>query len=359
VSPVANGEAVERIPPAPPRSWSLSRAIALVLALVLVGRVLWTADWAHTWALLRSVGPRLTLVLVPFILGMALDTAAWRLVLGRIGARVPYLPLLRIRVGSESLALSAPGGAVAAEAVKAVLLARRHAVSLSDGLASVAIKKIVYILAQGLYLAVGLAWGSEAIRLMAGGLGAGQQSPRWMPALQAAITFGMLGLGFALVLAWQRGGPAVLLLRIAGWFPSRRLARWLADRASQARAIDAAARSFFAGGARTIGPVLGLLFLQWLTEAGETYLALRLLHVEVSPFAVIAFEGLNSVARSVAIVVPAGLGIQELGQVLFVKAIGAPEPTAVAAALMLVKRGKDLVWSLTGYGLLGRAWRTA
>ena len=332
--------------------------LAVVVALALVARVLSMADWAHTAALLGSVGPRLALVLLPFLVGMSLDTAAWGLVLRQIGSPVPFVPLLRMRLASEALTLSAPAGAVAAEAMKTVLLSRRHQIPAADGLASVAIKKVVYVLAHGLYLSVGLLAGRQAIRTMRAGLGPTVVT-RWLPVFYGSVTAVMLGLGILLVYAWQRGGPAVLLVRAVGWLPSRRLRGWLSARAEPARALDQRARSFFTAGPAALGPVLGLLLCQWLTEAGETYLALRLLHVKVGVLPVIAFEALNSFARSIAFFVPAGLGVQELNQSLFCKAIGVPEPTAVAAALVVIKRSKDVVWTTAGYALLGRAWRTA
>jgi uncharacterized membrane protein YbhN (UPF0104 family) len=49
---------------------------------------------------------------------------------------------------------------------------------------------------------------------------------------------------------------------------------------------------------------------------------------------------------------PAGLGVQDLGYVLFLKALGVPDATTVGTAFVLMKRGKDLFWVLLGFGLL-------
>jgi uncharacterized membrane protein YbhN (UPF0104 family) len=342
------------VPPGLGKSPALWWRMALAtVALLLVARVLWAADWARTGALLRGVGPWLLLALLPFAVGMGLDTVAWKRVLREIGSRVSYVSLLRMRLASEAVLLSAPGGAVAGEAVKTVLLTRQG-VAPRNAVASIAIKKIIYILAHGLYMAVGLLCGREAIARISGHLHA-----PWVAAAYAAVTLAMLGLGIALALSWRLGGPAALSWRWLGRVPSARLHGWLQARAAGADAVDGAARAFFAGGAGTVGPVLGLLLVQWLTEAAETYLMLHLLGVEVSLTAVIAYDALNSFVRSAVFFLPAGLGVQELGQVVFVNALGVPEAGAVAAALMLCKRGKDLAWIVTGYGLLGRAWRTA
>jgi uncharacterized membrane protein YbhN (UPF0104 family) len=341
-------------PRAPARrepAWS--RLALAALALALLARVLWSVDWARTGALLHSVGPRLALALVPFGVGMCLDTAAWKRVLYEIGSRVPFVPLLRMRLASEAVLLSAPAGALAGEAVKTVLLTRRGTAA-TDALASIGIKKVGYIVAHGLYMGVGFACGRAAIHRFSEAA-----SAPWVAGAYAAATLLMLGLGIALALSWRLGGPAALSLRVLGRLPWPRLRRWLEARAAHAHAIDGTARAFFARGARTVGPLVGVLLLQWLTEAGETFLILHLLHVEVSLTAVVAYDALNSFVRSVVFFLPAGLGVQELGQVIFVNALGVPEAGAVAAALMVAKRGKDLAWIISGYGLLGRASRSA
>jgi uncharacterized membrane protein YbhN (UPF0104 family) len=51
--------------------------------------------------------------------------------------------------------------------------------------------------------------------------------------------------------------------------------------------------------------------------------------------------------------VPAGLGVQDAGYVLCLRALAVPEATTVGAAFVVLKRGKDLFWILLGFLLLG------
>ncbi len=62
--------------------------------------------------------------------------------------------------------------------------------------------------------------------------------------------------------------------------------------------------------------------------------------------------------RSAAVPVPAGIGVQDLGYLLFLKALGVPDWKTAGTAFVVLKRGKDLVWVLAGFALLalGR-WR--
>ena len=52
--------------------------------------------------------------------------------------------------------------------------------------------------------------------------------------------------------------------------------------------------------------------------------------------------------------VPAGLGVQEVGYVALISAAGVANPIAVAAAFSVVKRLKEAFWISVGYGLLAR-----
>ncbi len=56
--------------------------------------------------------------------------------------------------------------------------------------------------------------------------------------------------------------------------------------------------------------------------------------------------------RSMAVPVPAGLGILDAGYVLSLKGLGVADATTVGAAFVLLKRGKDLFWIAIGLLLL-------
>jgi len=65
--------------------------------------------------------------------------------------------------------------------------------------------------------------------------------------------------------------------------------------------------------------------------------------------------------RALAMPVPGGLGVQDLGYVLALRTLGVADVTTVATAFVLLKRGKDLFWVLLGLALLsvGRRRREA
>lgn len=334
------------------------RVVATIAAAALVLRLLHSADLGRALGQMRASGPRLLLVLVPFAVGMALDALCWSWILAALGGLVRYRPLLRLRMGAEALVLSVPGGSVAAEVIKPVLLAREQRVPMPLGAASVAVKKSLYFLADALYLGTGVA-GGWTLLVALGAEAAGSFGSRLLPAVALSAVFGLAALGLLFASGLNRGLIAGRLFALLERVPVARFRRWISARAAGFVAVDASARLFFERGPRLVVPCFLLLFGQWLTEATETFLIVRLLGLEVRFLPVLAFESLNSLVRSLAFFVPAGLGIQDMGQVLFVKTMGSADAATVGAAVLLTKRSKDLVWSLVGYWFLARTRRAA
>jgi uncharacterized protein (TIRG00374 family) len=339
-----------------PRRW---RILVGALGLVLVARVLWGVDFSRVAALLRSRGVWLLALLLPFLLGMAVDTAAWRLILRRLGRAVRFGRLLGIRIASEALFLTAPGGAVAAEVAKPLLLSARTSVPLPDATASVLIKKLFYVAAHACYIASALVLGHRAVSQMATVLGAGPAATRAFPVLAAVTLVAQLGIVVGLVVLWVRAGLGQRFLDGMRRLRLRRVSAWIEARTEAVLRLESSGRTFFGQKLGGAVPIALLLFGQWLTETLETYLALRLLGADVAFTSVMAFEALNSFVRSILFLLPAGLGVQDAGQMLFVRAIGTPEAATVGAALVVCKRAKDAVWSLAGYGLMSLRGRAA
>jgi len=94
----------------------------------------------------------------------------------------------------------------------------------------------------------------------------------------------------------------------------------------------------------------GAFLACWLVEAIDTAIVLRVLGVSLDFAFAMAAEGAISMLRSIGNVMPAGLGVQDAGYATLLPAMGvAPD---AAAAFVLVKRGKELLWIAAGYALL-------
>lgn len=88
----------------------------------------------------------------------------------------------------------------------------------------------------------------------------------------------------------------------------------------------------------------GWQFLGYVVGSFETWLALRLLGYPISVWDAIAIEAVTQALRHIIFVVPAGLGVQEGGLVLFGNMIGLPPEASVA--LSLVKRMREVAFGV-------------
>lgn len=79
---------------------------------------------------------------------------------------------------------------------------------------------------------------------------------------------------------------------------------------------------------------------------------LYLLGVHLPWTTVGALEVSASFLRNVAFVVPAGLGVQDLSYLAFLRALNVADAVNVAAAFLLLKRSKECFWAVCGYAIL-------
>jgi hypothetical protein len=309
------------------RIFRIARVILVLAALGALVTLLRHTDARRLWTLIAARGPVMLLALVPFLVAMAVDTAGWRLVLRQIGHRLRYLPLLRIRLVSEGAMLSLPGGSLAAEALKPMLLKRLHEIPVTAGTASVVIKKSLVVLSNSVYLGLGLLVGSGIIRAAA---------PTAAPALITAAIIGAIS-------CFVLGAGAILTLALRGG-PWKRVAA-TADLAS----------SFFRRRSLTRVTCFTIFLVVWLIEAAETFAIARLLGLPLTPAGALAFESLIALGRAVGFFLPAGLGIQDLGHLLLARVVGpaaGADAATMGAALILTKRSKEVFWIVTGALLL-------
>ena len=91
----------------------------------------------------------------------------------------------------------------------------------------------------------------------------------------------------------------------------------------------------------------------WVVRGVESLVFLSLLDVTLSLNVAVLLESTLVLVRSMAVPVPAGLGVQDVGYVLSLRALGIPDATTVSAAFVLMKRGRDVFWIVVGFLLLG------
>jgi len=298
----------------------------------------------------------LALIALPALSALVLECLGWSRVFKSLGQSVAFRPLLRVRLMTEAVAQTLPLGVIWAESLKPMLLARHAAVPASRAVAGLFARKYLLVGSQATYVALLSAFGFATLCQLSLSL-TGHAGFAW-GAFAVSGVLGLLALGLCGTFA--RGQAAERLLALLRRIPSTRLQRALLRReASFSNTDQLTARYFQLGFLRaTVTP--GVFFLcGWLCEALESFLILKLLGVELDFFALASIEVLLSFLKNVLFVLPAGIGVQDVGYVSCLTALGVPDALNVGAAFSALKRGKELFWAAVGYALLASDLRPA
>lgn len=325
----------------------IGAAARSVAVLILSGLLLWLAfrsvNLIATLRLLERLGPWCLVSVVPSLLALSTETWAWQQTFRAFSSVPPLLPLLRVRVITESLCNALPLGPVWSEGIKPHLLAKHCGLDLATSLTGMAARKYLLLLSQGFYLLLGFTFGYPAIQRAFVGLGANQSLA--VTVLLAAL---VLVLAAEFVASLLGGGKvAQRALNALSSVPLPGLRSALTRFADRMVDADGHAVRFFVA-SRPARWLLSLPYLGvWLLEAGETWLILVMVGAPIDFSQALAVEAVVVLARHLLFVLPAGLGAQELGYALFLATLGVS--AEYSAAFALIKRTKELLWILVGY----------
>jgi putative membrane protein len=307
--------------------------IGLIVATAVVARqnfgevthVLGIAGWGLLW-------------LVPFhVLPLWLDTLAWRILLTPRDPerRAPTHYLLWVATIREAANRLLPVANVGGEVIgiRLVLLRKLDGAAVT---ASVIIEVLLTLINQYLFTALGLV---VLIVLT--------------QATELTWTI-LLGLGLSLPLPFLLGA----MLRYGSVFErmERFIERLLGDRSKLAAllggsSLDAEIKALYSHHGRLVMALLWQL-AGYILGSFETWLALRLLGHEVTPWTAMVVEAMTQAVRHFIFFVPAGIGVQEAGLVIFGQMVGIGNEVAVA--LSLAKRMREVLFGVPA--LLSWQW---
>jgi len=321
-------------------------AMALGLALILLA--FRNVDTRGIATLLSKLGYRVWLVPIPFALGQMTETLAWKSLFDRVRTRVTYGRLLKIRLACEGITATCPGGVLVAESVKPGLLMRHFGLAPEQAICGTAGRKLLLLVAQCFYFGIAALLGIPALYSVA----RTKENGWWLSAAVVLAFLVLLLAATAAVLLLSRNDLCDRLRVAFSHFPIVRL-RHALDRAQGAfKKTDHRLREFCALGWRRLALPTGLYLAAWFFEALETIALLTLLGVPLDIRTLLLIEVCASMVRNIAFLSPSGLGVQDLSYAGLLQIFSVPNALSVAAAFLLLKRAKELLWSLLGYGLL-------
>lgn len=320
------------------------KIIALVACCALLARTFVRTDWMLAWGVVERAGPWLPLVLLPFALTMSVDALALQALFRHVGHTPRYLGLLSARLSAEAISLAVPAGSIATETVNPLLYHRRCSVPASATVPVLAARRWTVMRLHALYivLAVLLGWPTLAAHSMAI---LGRPGLGFLALVSALVP---LGASFMLSGALTRVRAAARVRTMLERLPFGLGAR--ARGHERAFAETDANLERMAQASPHAGVATALLFAAWALESVETLVILRVLGVPATFAAVAAFEAGLSLVRSLAFFAPGGLGVLDAGYMAVIGAIAGD--AGVAAAFVVVKRAKELVWIGIGGALL-------
>jgi putative membrane protein len=311
--------------------------LALAAGLSLLGWLLHHTGLEPVWQRLRVLGWTAPLVFVPYLLIAIIDARGWRLALPAAArARIPLPGLMLTRMAGEAVNSLTPAAALG-EPVKVYLL-RPWQVTGSEALASVVISKTALIASQSLFTALGIA-------ALLARIGRPQLALGWLVVLVVICAL------FTTGLVWvQHRSPGAALWRLLRRVMPR--ARLVDRLETSIAAFDHRLRDFYRGEPRAFLRASTWHFTGWLLGVVEVVVMVTLMGRSVTWLDAFVIETLAQPIRATSILVPAGIGTQELGGVWLCTFLGMAEPDAVT--LWLLKRAREVVFDGVGVAYLAQ-----
>src|SRR5512135_1477864 len=275
------------VPDGPARRGPRAGRIALfAVGLGVLAAILARVGWGAVVDNLARIGPWFPSLVVLYAVAQLSFAAGWWVLTGPRGGRVPFGALFAAYLGGDSVNyFTSVGG----EPVKAQLV--RERLGFSHGLATVAVHRHADVLAQWIFLT--------------------------------------LGVGVALV---RFDLPAVARI------------------ASAARRLDERIGAFYRERTDHFGLAVAWCLLGWCGGLVETYLVLRLLSPAADWSTAVAIESLAMVLNNILLFIPGRVGSAEGVRIGVYALVGLS--AAQGTAYALVRRGRELLWLVPGVVVL-------
>ena len=286
-------------------------------------------------ALSRLAWWQFVIVCLPYGLTSAVDTLGWRFAFSH--DRISYWRLFGARLAGEAMNLVTAVGSVGGEAVKAWLI--RRDVTYEEGVPSVVIAKTTIVIAQAIFLMLGLvvAW------LMLPASSSLLSGMLWLLAIEIVAVGGFVGAQVTGLIA--RMGR--LLARVG-----------VVAAPEYAAELDRTLRDYWQRQWGRLAWSVGFHTLGWIFGALEAFVTLWALGIDAGPLKALIVESFGSGVRFASFMVPASLGVFEGANAGAFSAIG--YGAAAGLAFSFVRRARQTVW--VGIGVLvlvGMRWSDA
>jgi len=293
-----------------------------------------------------SLGLPALIIVVPYFMIILSDTLGWLICFRKKISQISAGKLFIIRLATEALQISLPGGAVYAELVRPYLLKKQLHLEYSESISANIITKINILVAQVIFLIFGLL-------ILIINFSKNVAATRFLSEPVIYLTSVVL---ISLILLFTyllyRKNLLLLVIRLLEKIDLK-IVRKVLDKVREPVIDINNTISVFSRNHKTkLLLTVGFFFFTWILMSFESLVILKIMGIDASIFQMILLESLISIVRIIFFFIPGALGPQDAGLIILFNLAGLPDPIVNAFLFVFLKRSKELVWIITGYILL-------
>ena len=296
-------------------------------------------DLNETAARISDIAAVAPLLLSFYFIGSLCDTVAWRSILHGPARSIPFFRLLMIHIAGESFYRFLPAGVIVGESVKVVLVKRYSSLGTPEIVSSLLLRKLFMGIAQSLY--IGLA-------VLAGIILFGSSMSGMMTAVGIALSVTLLLLFGIMGYFLSMGRLGSVLFGLLQRIPVPALEHFLDTQKDSFLETDRMIKGSIAHRKKEGFIACLFFFFGWVTEMLETWAILFAVQAPVAFGFIMVLEPIVSMVRSIAFIVPAGIGVMDAGYSTAFQGIDVAASGTFIAAFIIIKRLKELFWVIVG-----------
>lgn len=317
------------------RSGRQRRVIFLLLGLIILGAILWSADITAIADHLGSAGWGIIAILFVYLVAFLADTASWQLVLPGCQLNFGWFyALWKVRMVGAALNRVTPVVGLAGEPVKAFLLRKYYSIDYREGIASLIAAKTANLIGLVVFLATGLAIALAHSLLPAG---------HWWGSLGVLAA---LAMGVVALVAVQR---LKLSSAIGSWLSRRAFGRRVASIIHHIRDLDELLVNYYTRHRGRFGVAILLTFGNWVMGALELWLTLWVIGHPITFIQAWYADAAVELVRAATFFIPASIGTQEAA-LLFVLGPITGQPS-LGLAVAVIRRFREILWIGWGFSI--------
>ncbi len=329
---------------------ALLKTLAVLAVLVICYKIL--SDYyglINTGRLTQQIyglGLPALLIFIPYFFIILSDSCGWLISFGKNSRLMPLKKLFPIRLATETLQTSLPGGAAYAEVVRPFILKKYFNLQFTESISADLITKINILVAQIIFLILGLTvfaayYSDKTAR-------PGILSGRFLFPASVIISAAVL---FTAYLIYRKNLlPKLISLPAESGFKFlEKISKPLQGPAAE---INNTLSEFSCADKTRMLLTFVFFLLTWFLMSAESLVILKVMGINASLTQTILIESMISVVRIAFFFIPGAVGPQDVSIIFLFNIAGLPDPLLNAFLFVFLKRSKELFWIITGYLLL-------